>query len=219
MPPFWEDGESGGNEGGGGGGSTSGGTEGGSGNPDEPIIDCSDPNMTKAKQIALNAHNKLLKAVGFNIKGNRYISIEMFKDTVRSNSNIEWYSFLRDYTNDGYNIGLTNPSTSNMESSASTNHLYNSDTEVAAIHNHGNSSPISAVDIMELIKIRTVDNCPNFSSMIVWDNIKDEYYYATINDVDKAKVFYDNYRQYVDYDTGYWQHAQKKKDKNKVDFF
>ena len=41
--------------------------------------------------------------------------------------------------------------------------------------------------------------------MIAWDNMNDEYYCATITDVDMAKKFYDNYKQYVDFDTGFWK--------------
>lgn len=177
--------------------------------PTEPVIDCDDKKMEQAKRQVRGAYGKLLQATSFNVGTNKYVSLSDFQEKVRQNSTVEWNTFVRDYTADGYGVGLSEPTTLNLANKGSTEHLIGSETECAAMHNHNNESPISMIDIMELIRIHTEDNCSNFSTMIAWDNINDEYYCATITDVDMAKMFYDNFKQYVDFDTGFWKKSIK----------
>ena len=208
-------------EGGGtsGGGTSGGGTSGG-GTSGEKVKDCNDSEMAQAKVQAQQIHGMLLRATTFDINGNAYVSMDVFKEIANSKEGSEYNSFLRDYTEDGYGYGLTYPSTKNMPHKGSSFHLINSISERASIHNHSNEMPMSAVDIMELIRVRTIDGCPNFSTMVVWDNKNNVYYYATITDEEKAKFFYENYNQYVDEETGYWkQGAGNGKENNVIGTF
>ena len=187
--------------------------------PTEPVNDCDDKKMEQAKRQVQDAHGKLLQATSFKIGSNNYVSLSDFQEKVRQNSNIEWNAFVRDYSADGYGVGLSEPTTLNNANKGSTNHLIESDSECASIHNHNNMTPISMVDIMELIRIRTEDKCSNFTTMIAWDNVNDEYYCATITNVDMARSFYNNFKQYIDYDTGYWQISSKGTKENPIGYF
>lgn len=187
--------------------------------PTDPVIDCDDKKMEQAKRQVRGAYGKLLQATSFNVGNNKYVSLSDFQEKVRQNNTVEWNTFVRDYTADGFGVGLSDPTTLNLANKGSTDHLIGSETEYAAMHNHNNESPISMVDIMELIRIRTEDNCSNFSTMIAWDNINDEYYCATITDADMAKNFYNNYKQYVDFNTGYWNISDEENQENPTGYF
>lgn len=97
-----------------GGGSSGAGTSGGGGKPGEQVKDCNDAVMAQAKVQVQQIHEMLLKATTFDINGNAYVSMEVFKKIANSKENTEYNSFLRDYSEDGYGYGLTYPSTKDV---------------------------------------------------------------------------------------------------------
>ena len=105
--------------------------------------------MAQAKVQAQQIHGMLLRSTTFDINGNAYVSMDVFKEIANSKEGSEYNSFSRDYTEDGYGYGLTYPSTKNMPHKGSSFHLINSISERASIHNHSNEMPMSRLIICQ----------------------------------------------------------------------
>lgn len=214
MPGYGEEGDVGdiGSDAGGG----SSGNYGNDKRPDEPVKDCYDKKMQAAKSKVKDVYDKLQNTSPFTIGTEQLYGFQSFKDAVAQRRGVEWTTTLRDLSSHGYGIGITGARTDNNPYKASYSYIDGDRAVVAAIHNHPNHSSISVVDVMNMLQ--DMDGHPNLHTMMAWDDSLDVYYCATITDAAKAKQFYNEFANSVDYETGGWKFEDGYKGLGKIDW-
>ncbi len=163
--------------------------------------------IKKSKDILNNGLDKLLAADSLTIGKSKYISFQEYVNIVRDNPDIEHTSCLNDYSSeDGYGTYLSLPdgSGTNNEDQISIS-TYHSDGSPnlytkLIIHNHPTSGHecVSPQDIICLLGYH-LNGVPNLNSIVAWNGMSTAYS-ATVIDENKAKVFYEKYKNSVDKD-------------------
>ncbi|MBO5624988.1 MAG: hypothetical protein J5953_04255 [Prevotella sp.] len=167
------------------------------------VIDCDTFGdvFSAAKSEVSSVIDKFYKTESKTIGINHYLSSEEYIDMVWYDEEHEYATLLVEYEDYGIMLTVPEPGT---ETEGSFSYTPNRDYYRAIIHNHPTPTSLSAQDIKALLEAH-FNGCTNLNTIIAWHPDFCGYYYcATIVSEEKARAFYERFKDAVDEDNHNW---------------